>query len=190
MTTQTTTDNELMFQVKAGDLDKMAVLFQRHSKALYGFFWYMLKQKELSEDLVQTVFMRMLNSRHTFNGTGKFETWMFHIARNILKDQYRKDKHRAGYYDLSVAEEQKDHDPVADMHMQRKQENETLFKAMDKLGKEDKELLILARFREMKYSEIGSLLKISEGAVKVRVFRALNQLKKHYLALQNENCIV
>jgi RNA polymerase sigma factor (sigma-70 family) len=190
LTTQHITDNELMFQVKAGNLDRMGLLFERHHRPLFGFFWQMLKQKQLSEDLVQSVFMRMMNSRHTFTGSGRFEAWMYHIARNILKDHYRKDKRKGNHYDLETAEANHDHNSIADQQLEKKEELRLLSKAMDKLDADDKELLILCRLQELKYNEIAPLLNISEGAVKLRAFRAMNELRRHFLMLQKETITV
>src|ERR1700759_4883158 len=83
-------DNSLMLKVKSGDLDKMALLFQRYHRPLYGFLYHMTGQREASEDMVQNVFYRMLRSRHTFTGDGEFKTWMYHLARNVVKDHYKK----------------------------------------------------------------------------------------------------
>lgn len=57
-----------MLKVKSGDLDKMALLFQRYHRPLYGFLFHMTGHREASEDMVQTVFYRLLKSRHTFTG--------------------------------------------------------------------------------------------------------------------------
>lgn len=55
---------------------------------------------------------------------------------------------------------------------------------MGKLSDENRELLILCRFQELKYNEIASILNTTQGAVKVRVHRALNQLKSNYLKIK------
>lgn len=78
-------DNQLMFRVKESNLDQMGLLFDRHHHPLYGFFYHNTGLKEASEDMVQTVFMSMIRSRATFTGSHKFETWMYTIARNTLK---------------------------------------------------------------------------------------------------------
>jgi RNA polymerase sigma-70 factor (ECF subfamily) len=56
---------------------------------------------------------------------------------------------------------------------------------MAKLSDENRELLILCRFQELKYNEIARILNTTEGAIKVRVHRALNQLKSNYLKIEN-----
>lgn len=81
-----------MLKVKSGDLDKMSLLFERHHRPLYGFLFHSTGQKESSEDMVQNVFYRMLKYRHTFKGEGKFKTWMYHLARNVLNDYVKKNK--------------------------------------------------------------------------------------------------
>ena len=81
-----------MLKVKDGNLDKLGLLFERYKKPLFGFFYNMNKDAELSEDLVQNVFLRILKYRYLFRGEGDFKTWMFHIARNVMNDHYRKNK--------------------------------------------------------------------------------------------------
>ena len=179
-----------MFKVKEGDLDKMGLLFERHHRALYGFFVQMLRQGEQSKDLVQTVFFKMLKSRHTFTGSGPFVTWMYHIARNVLRDHYRQVKRKGLHTELADDVQQDlEGGALADEQIEKKQELQALAMAMDQLNWQDRELLILCRYQELKYSEIAHLLHITEGAVKVRVFRALNQLREHYLKVSTEkNC--
>lgn len=81
-----------MTRVREGDLDKLGLLFERYKRPLYGFFYGLNRDQELSEDLVQNTFLRILKYRHLFRGDGDFKTWMFHIARNVSHDQYRKNK--------------------------------------------------------------------------------------------------
>src|ERR1700742_1666571 len=76
-----------MLQVKAGDLERMSLLFERHHRALFGFLFHLTLRREASEDMVQTVFYRMLKYRNSFTEASSFSGWMYHIARNVLKDQ-------------------------------------------------------------------------------------------------------
>src|SRR6202007_1449095 len=98
------TDNALMLSVKAGDLDKMGLLFERHHDHLYGFLFHMTNQKELSEDMAQAVFYRMLKYRHTYTGNGEFMTWMFHLARNVLKDLGKQQQKHAFHDNINDLE--------------------------------------------------------------------------------------
>lgn len=179
------TDNALMIKVRDGHLDTLGLLFARYKKPLFGFFFGMNRDAELSEDLVQNVFYRILKYRYLFRGDGDFKTWMFHIARNVNHDNFRKDKlkHRdpienweekLGSEDNRVTEYQKD------------EELQLLAKAMDRLSADKREVLLLSKYQDKKYKEIGEILGCSEGAVKVKVFRALQELKAVYTELEKQ----
>jgi RNA polymerase sigma factor (sigma-70 family) len=179
------TDNEVMLLVKTGDLDKMKILFRRHSRSLYGFLFHMTYNKEASEDMVQNVFYRMLKYRNTFVGNGDFIIWMFHLARNILKDHLKKQQRTGIHYDIGSISEKIGGGVLADERLGRKQAQLQLYRAMEKLREEDREIITLNKFQELKYHEIAKILSITEGAVKVRVHRAFTQLKNIYLKMES-----
>ena len=66
-----------MLRVKAGDLNRMGLLFERYHRELFGFLYHSSSDADTSEDMVQTVFYRMLKYRHTFTGEGAFSSWMY-----------------------------------------------------------------------------------------------------------------
>jgi RNA polymerase sigma factor (sigma-70 family) len=167
----TLSDNAIMLRVKAGDLDKMGLLFERHNRSLYGFLFHMTYQREASEDLVQNVFYKMLKYRNTFTGHGEFAAWMFQIARNTLKDQDEMEEKIAGGIS-------------ADEHLEKKQEKAGLYNAMAKLSDDHREVLTLSRLQELKYHEVGQILGITEVAAKTRAFRAMQELKNIYQKIE------
>jgi len=179
-------DNALMLKVKAGNTEQLGLLYERHKQALFGFFYRMTHDGASSEDLVQNVFVKILKYKHTFAGNGKFTTWMYHIARNTSIDYHKKKQKMGRPDDLD-----KWHDKLEDEDhwekLQAKNEEERLLqKALQQLSEDKRELLVLSRFQGMKYKEIGELYGLTEGNVKVRIFRALNELKKIYQKLDLE----
>lgn len=172
-----------MLSVKDGNLDKLGLLFERYKKPLYGFFYGMTKDADLCEDLVQNVFFRILKYRYLFRGDGDFRTWLFHIARNVSHDHFRKNKFK---YKDSL--EDWEHQLVSEENRstQYKQDDDLhmLSLAMDRLPEDKKEILLLSKFQDKKYKEIGEILGCSEGAVKVKVFRALQELKEVYQQIE------
>lgn len=176
-------DNTIMLRVKAGDLDRMGLLFERHYRALYGFLFHMTYQREASEDMVQTVFYKMLRYRSSFTGDGEFVAWMYQIARNVIKDNAKKNK-PGTHYDAGEIADRLPGGTSADEGFEKKQTNAGLHRAMAKLSDDNREILTLSRFQELKYQEIGHILGISEGAAKVRAFRAMQELKDIYTKME------
>lgn len=186
-------DNALMVKVKDGDLDKLGLLFERYKRPLYGFFYGLNREPELSEDLVQNTFLRIMKYRHLFRGEpagrtdgGDFRAWMFHIARNVNYDHHRKNKVKASE-DLEHWQHRIGHDENQSSEIQQREEQTMLLQALDRLPADKREILLLSKFEEKKYSEIGIVLGCSEGAVKVKVFRALQELKVIYKQLERIN---
>ena len=175
-----------MLKVKSGDLDKMALLFKRYHQPLYGFLFHMTGQRESSEDMGQTVFYRLLKSRHTFTGEGEFKTWMYHIARNVLSDHFKGSRRAGIHVDIAGLEEKLGGDTRLMERVEKRLAVQALQKAMAALGPESREILVLSRFQELSGAEIAGILDISVGAVKVRIFRAISQLKTLYLEQQTE----
>jgi RNA polymerase sigma-70 factor (ECF subfamily) len=181
---ETISDNALMLKVKDGDIDKMGLLYDRYNKQLYRFLFNMTRQKELSEDMVQNIFLRMLKYPDGFAGFGEFRMWMYHIARNAVYDHFRKVKRTPVSSDIKELEERIAGDSQSDKKIEKEQDIKMLETAMMSLSDENRELLIMCRFEELKYNEIAIILNTTEGAVKVRVHRALSQLKNNFINIR------
>lgn len=173
-----------MLKVKSGDTGKLTLLYERHKGKLFGFFYRLTSEGALSEDLVQNVFYRVLKYRHTYSGEGQFLTWLFHMARNVNIDHYKKTNRVSYQDDMQAWEGHLKDDKSADHELGRTQEIDLLNRALAQMKPEKKEILILSKFKELKYEEIGKLLDCSVPAVKVRVHRAMAELKKIYESLE------
>lgn len=178
------TDNQLMLEVRNGDIRKLALLFERHHVTLFNYLLRLTRDRERSEDMVQDVFLRILKFRHTFRGDGEFGVWMYHIARNVHADQYRKQRERTLTNDEF---EMISDDPNPNETAERRERIDLLRQAMERLSVEQRELLMLSRYQQMKYDAIGSILGCSVGAVKVRVHRAMKELRTIFLSLTGES---
>lgn len=176
-------DEALMYKVKAGDIDKLGLLYERYNKSLFGYFWRLTSNTEISEDLMQTVFYRILRHRKQFKGKGRFISWMYRIAHNLWVDFYKKDKRLGNREDLKPWD-LKD-ELTVDEQIAREERIRQLRSALNHLDPDKKEVLILSRYQGLKYYEIADLLKTTEGAVKIKIFRALNDLKEIYVKMEN-----
>jgi RNA polymerase sigma-70 factor (ECF subfamily) len=171
-----TADSELMRQVRAGRTAALATLFERHHARLYRYCLRMTGQRSAAEDLVQETFMKMLKYKATFRDDSELVPWMFGIGRNACLAHLRRTADdRAGANAREVDE------PAADTHPD--DEHELVRRALQGLPEDRREVLVLSRYEFKSYEEIASVLDCSVGAVKVRVHRAIKELREIYLGL-------
>jgi RNA polymerase sigma-70 factor, ECF subfamily len=180
------TDTELMLAVREGDVERFGVLFDRHHQRIYEFFYRLGGNAAVSEDLVQEVFLRMLKYRHTFRADSEFRGWMYHIARTVRIDRFRSQREETPLLEGDVENARGRSVPGPDDSIEEMERAELLQRALLRLPEDKRELLILARFQELKYEQIGSLLNIDAGAVKVRVHRAMTELREIVQKLSDE----
>lgn len=177
-------DEQIMQEVRAGDVGKLATLFDRHHRALFRYFVRLTGDRALSEDLVQEVFFRILKYRHTYQPETSFRAWMYQVGRNVWLDQAGRRKGEVGLPENAA--EIGSGDTPADRQVQSKQETVLLRKALAAMPPEKREVLVMSRYQELKYDEIASVLKCEVGTVKVRVYRALRELGDRFFALGGE----
>ena len=162
----------LMRQLKDGDLDRAGDLFSLYNKRLYNFFLKSTFDRDLSHDLTQNVFYRMIRYRKSFRGTDPFKSWIYQIARNTMAEHYRKEKRKSRFADLEeIAEKAEQPDMGGDQYI-------NLYRAMTCLDNDQREILVLSRYQDLKYKEIAEILDMTETNVKTKVHRALKQLRE------------
>jgi len=175
-------DNELMEDVKKGKVEKMAVLFEKHHVSLFNFFMRLTGNRNICEDLVQDVFMRMLKYRSTYQGRSKFTLWMYQIARNAHIDFLRKKKNTLPLDEQWSEPITSEASPAETL--EGGQEVQLMRQALAQLPLKKREVLILSRYQNLKYKEIAELMDCHIGTVKAHVHRAIKELGKIYFELQ------
>lgn len=180
----TLSDHALMLKVKAGDIERLGILYERYKKRVFGFFYQMYGNASLSEDLVQNVFMRILKYKHTYSDDHKFVSWLFQIARNVNFDHFRKNKKK--YQPLTNLENSQKLIAQEDIHHQivMGENMSTLQAALSRLSLEKREFLILSKLKEVKYQEIGDIMDCTAGSARTKVHRALKELTEIFLQLE------
>ena len=173
-----------MRAVRDGDVSRLGVLFERYHLNLFDFLSRMTGNAGVAEDLVQDVFVRVLKYRATFRDEGRFETWLYRIARNARVD-YFKSRRPSESLDDAAMEIPEPGDGPAET-VQREREVAKLRRALLLLREDKRELIVLARYRAMRHEQIAELLGIEVGAVKVRLHRAIVELRQIFLELPEE----
>ncbi|MDD3178771.1 MAG: RNA polymerase sigma factor [Opitutaceae bacterium] len=182
----TPSDHELMIAVRAGEINRLGELFERHNRPLYGFFVRLTNQPAASEDLVQMVFYRILKYRHTYRDEGLFSAWIYHLARKVAADYFRKNSAVPAATDPAELTAQPDPAPAPADRAAKDDDLEFLRIALARLPLDQREVLVLSRLQNVEHREIARLLDCSVGAVKVRVHRALKELREVYFKLRHE----
>jgi RNA polymerase sigma-70 factor (ECF subfamily) len=177
-------DEQIMRQVRDGEVGRLEVLFDRHHRALLHYFLHVTGDRATSEDLVQEVFFRVLKYRRSYQTENTFRGWLFQIGRNAYLDHLARRKNEAPW--PAEAPEAASRDAAPDRLVEDKQEAALLRQALADLAPEKREVLVMSRFLDLKYEEIAAALQCEVGTVKVRVYRALHELGDRFFALRGE----
>lgn len=169
--------------VQAGDSAQLATLFERYHLGLFRYLLSLTRNRTLSEDLVQEVFFRVLKYARSYDPSLSFPVWLYGMARNACFDALHK-----GHAEMTGNEMEgiRSSAPMPEEVIARKQDVAFLEEALQRLPEEKREVLILSRFHNMRYEEIARILKCEIGTVKVRVYRALKELRERFCELRGE----
>ncbi len=171
-------DELLMISVRRGVLEALEPLFDRYHVKLYNFFLRLTFDRELSKDLTQNVFYRILKYKHSYREEHKFRSWMYQMARNILADHYDREKKKPkDQYPEEWIEDQPD---SYEEDMEKTERRKALYTALSRLPAEHREILELSRFQGLTYQEIADITGNSIGAIKVKMHRTIQKLREIY----------
>jgi len=160
-----------------GDRRSFTVLFRRWAPRLHGFFLRSLGEPQAADDLLQVTFLNIHRARHSFRPLLSLRSWLFSIAAHALHDELRRRKR------LPLASE-KQQEAVAETAAADEtvsfdsQQTRALRAALERLPESQRAVLHLHRFEQMSFAEIAQVLGTTEGAVKLRAFRAYETLRK------------
>jgi RNA polymerase sigma-70 factor (ECF subfamily) len=171
-------DQDLMKLVQSGDFSPAAEIFDRYSARIYNFAYRFLRNSEAAEDATQEVFVKMLRHARQFHGDAKLSTWLFSIAANHCRDHLRKADNKVKESEETLLHLPAPADEAPDRDLEKREDEARVRKALEVLTPEQREAILLSRYQGMSYAEIAQIAGCSEGAVKTRVFRAMETLKK------------
>lgn len=171
-------DQELMRIVQAGDFSPASEIYDRYSGRIYNFAFRFLKNSEAAEDATQEVFVKMLKYANQFNGDAKLSTWLFSITANWCRDYLRKADNRTKESDDVLVTLPASGEYSPDRALEKREDEIRVRRALEQLTDEQREAILLSRYQGLSYAEIAQIAGCSEGAVKTRVFRAMETLKK------------
>jgi RNA polymerase sigma-70 factor (ECF subfamily) len=184
-----------MLQVRDDVAGAFEALVQRYQDRLVGILYHLIGNLEEAEDLSQDVFLRIYKARKGYRPRAKFSTWLFTIANNLalnhLRGKGRKpsvpmsgsgsDSGAAASFGQHVASRER----TASSQMRQIELSEVISAALTGLGDDQRIAVLLNKFEDMSYAEIGEIMNRSPAAIKSLLARARNELRERlepYLA--------
>lgn len=182
-------DEALLARYRRGDVDAFRSLVRRHQRALYNFALRQVRAPSVAEDIVQDVFVRIVQNVQTFKEESRFSTWAYTIARNLCIDHLRKGVHRrhasldqptSGDDDgegVPLGEKVAGSTMAADRTVIGKQLQAHIRAAVEALPEDQREVFLMRQVSELPFKEIAEIVGVSENTVKSRMRYALERLQ-------------
>lgn len=170
----TTTDEDLLKRIAAGDRLAMRVLFARHQLRLHRFVLRMVRDETVAEDAVSDTFLDVWRQAGDFEGKSQVSTWLTSIARFKALSALRR-RREAGL-DEEFAAGIEDEADTPEVISQKLDKSAAIRLCMDRLSADHREVLDLVYYHEASVEEVAEIVGIPEGTVKTRLFHARKKL--------------
>jgi len=174
-------DKQLVEQVLNGDVSAFKTLVHQHERLVFSIVSKLVVEpKEEIEDLCQEVFLKIHQKLKSFKFQSKLSTWIATIAHNAALNHVKRNKSFHSELEETVLENPDTETPESILIMST--EAEFVRSQIDRLPPKHKIALTLFHLNELRIDEVSTVMNISEGAVKVLLFRARKQLKDRLAA--------
>lgn len=181
------TDAEVMLRVAAGDEAGFGLLVEKYRRQMVHFMFRMVHNQAVAEELAQEVFLRVYRARASYRAEAKFSTWLYRIATNLGVNHARDTRHERGahavYLDQADPEtgmtpDVADSTPTVEQDMLREARLAAIRKHVMALPERQRTAVLMHKYQDLDYKQIGAVLKLSESATKSLLFRAYQTLRE------------
>jgi len=183
-------DEVLMLSYQAGTVAAFDVLYARHKGGLYRYVLRQLNnQPELSNEIFQDVWMKLINARMNYQPSAKFSTWLYRIAHNRLVDYWRSEKHEGLQVAIVEAPDETDNviqssaeidSPSCDEPLntlQQKQTQQQIKQAIAQLPEEQRSAILLKEDAGLSLAQIAEVTGVNRETVKSRLRYGIKRLQ-------------
>ncbi|MCF8371883.1 MAG: RNA polymerase sigma factor [Bacteroidales bacterium] len=172
-------DEELMKLLVIGSKGAFTEVYERyHSRMLNYFFRMLYRDEEKARDFTHDLFMKIIEKPGLFNSERKFSTWIYAVASNMCKNEYRSRAVREngvgpiGWHTQEIENETMHHQLDLEKFKARLKDE------MDQLNPQQKEAFVMRFQDEMPIKEIAEVMECSEGTIKSRLFYSLKKMSE------------
>ncbi len=176
-------EKELIFLLREGHEGALRALYDIHLKKLHYFIFRTAKSRQLAEDVVQDVFIKIWETRLQIDPEQPFRTYLYTIAKHHLLNLLKRLQHESGILD----EIRKYMDPgenTTELQIEYSESNVLLTEAISKLPPQCKEVFIRCKIQGLSYKQVAAELNITEGTVNSQMVKALRSIRE-YITFKN-----
>lgn len=183
-------DYNLVSLCKKGNVDSFEVLVRKHQKRMLNIAYRMIGNYEDACEIVQDAFVSAYKGIKDFKEKSRFSTWLYTIVLNLSRNrlnQLKIQSYREGFSfndpvitdDSQINNEPASGESTILERLERRDVQQKVQGCINSLDSEFREVLILRDIHSFSYDEISDMLKIPEGTVKSRLFRARDILRDY-----------
>ena len=180
-------DAAIMLRVAEGDEASFDYLAEKYHRAMVHFIFRMVGNQAIAEELAQEVFLRVYRARGSYRAEARFTTWLYRIATNLAVNYARDTRHertaQTVYLDqpdekTGTSPDLADDEPSAEERLLRDERMAAIRRHVMALPERQRMAVLMHKYQEMDYRQIGEVLKLSESATKSLLFRAYQTLRE------------
>ena len=180
-------DSEIMLAVASGDEAGFEFLIRKYHRPIVHFLYRMVHSEAIAEELAQETFLRVYRSRTSYRAEAKFSTWLYRIATNLAANHARDSKaeRESPRVELDAPDAESgttpdvaDATPDVERQLLRAERMAAIRREVDRLPERQRMAVLMHKYQEMDYRQIGEVLQLSESATKSLLFRAYRTLRE------------
>ncbi len=169
-------DDQLLAAVSDGDDGAMGALFSRHHVAVHTLCARLVHDSDQADDVTQEVFLRVWRYARTFRGRSSFRTWLYRLTYNACADVRPRNVRLEEAWTAARPDVDSSSDAPTDRHV-------LLDTALRRLPADQRAVLVLSRYYGFGYDDVARIIDCSPGAARVRLHRAMKELRQLCFAL-------
>ncbi len=194
MRTKNTSDSLLVKNYIYGDEASLEILIKKHQQRLFSFIYSKVKDKEVSNDIFQDTFIKVIKTlkKGNYNEEGKFLPWIMRIAHNLIIDYFRKNNRMPNFKnsdEFDIFSIISDDSLNAEKQIIQEQIFDNVRELINELSEEQKEVLIMRMYRDMSFKEIsentGVSINTALGRMRYALINMRKLIEKHNIILIN-----
>lgn len=170
-------DEELIIDIKSGSKSSMDVLVRRYYKVVYAFIYRSVFDKSIAYDVTQEAFIKIIKNIKKYSEQGSLKSWMLTIASNQCRDYFRSKEAKSKSLSIPLEENRLEtKESSVSSVLERKENRKNIIHKMQQIPFEQRQVINLKYFHDLKISEIAEVNQTSESTVKSRLYSGLEKL--------------